>query len=138
MNARVILITGASRGVGAATAHHLASADTHVVTYREKARRANDVVDSIITAGGSASALRLDVCNPTASFKGAIPPLLTLVAPTVHYPPSTNSPPRSPRPPADPRLHKTPSTSEAPTISTRIDQRPLQGDSLVPTSRQAS
>ncbi|KEF94881.1 hypothetical protein K883_05305 [Mycobacterium sp. TKK-01-0059] len=64
---QVILITGGSRGVGAATARHLASPSTHVIlTYREKSRRANQVVDSIAAAGGSASAVRLDICDPAA------------------------------------------------------------------------
>jgi NAD(P)-dependent dehydrogenase (short-subunit alcohol dehydrogenase family) len=64
---RIVLVTGASRGVGAATARHLASPATHVlVTYREKAKRANSVVDGITAAGGFASALRLDICDPTA------------------------------------------------------------------------
>lgn len=64
---QVILITGASRGVGAATARHLASPDRHVIIgYREKSRRANDVVHSIAAAGGCASAVRLDICDPTA------------------------------------------------------------------------
>lgn len=64
---QVILITGGSRGVGAATARHLTSPNTHVIlTYREKAKRAHHVVDSITAAGGSASAVRLDICDPTA------------------------------------------------------------------------
>lgn len=63
----VVLITGGSRGVGAATARRLASPNTHVIiTYREKFRRANDIVDSIAAVGGSASAARLDICDPTA------------------------------------------------------------------------
>lgn len=64
---RIVLITGASRGVGAATARRLASSTSHVlVTYREKAKRAHSVVDDITAAGGSASAIRLDICDPTA------------------------------------------------------------------------
>lgn len=64
---QVIFITGGSRGVGAETARHLASPNTHVIlTYREKSRRANQVVDSIAGAGGSASAVRLDICDPAA------------------------------------------------------------------------
>lgn len=64
---RVIFITGGSRGVGAATARHLSSPNTHVIlTYREKARRAHQVVDNIAAAGGSASAVRLDICDPAA------------------------------------------------------------------------
>jgi uncharacterized protein (TIGR03083 family) len=64
---RIVLVTGGSRGVGAATAQHLGSAGAHVIiTYREKAKRANDVVDSITAAGGSASAVQLDICDPRA------------------------------------------------------------------------
>lgn len=64
---QIILLTGGSRGVGAATARHLASASTHVIiTYREKSRRATNVVDDIAAAGGSASAVRLDICDPMA------------------------------------------------------------------------
>lgn len=64
---QVVLITGGSRGVGAATARHLAAAGTHVIlTYREKKKRAGDLVDSITAAGGSATALRLDICDPDA------------------------------------------------------------------------
>ncbi|OOK65422.1 hypothetical protein BZL29_7778 [Mycobacterium kansasii] len=63
----VILITGGSRGVGAATARRLASPNTHVIiTYREKTKRANDIVDSIAAEGGSATAARLDICDPIA------------------------------------------------------------------------
>ena len=40
--ARIVLVTGGSRGIGAQVAQHLASADTHVVVnYRERAQRAN-------------------------------------------------------------------------------------------------
>jgi 3-oxoacyl-[acyl-carrier protein] reductase len=64
---QVVLITGGSRGVGAATARHLAAAKTHVIiTYREKKKRAADLIDSITAAGGSATALRLDICDPGA------------------------------------------------------------------------
>lgn len=64
---RVALITGGSRGVGAATARRLAEAGMHViVTYREKIRRAVELVESITAAGGFASALALDVCDTGA------------------------------------------------------------------------
>lgn len=63
----IVLITGGSRGVGAATARHLAMAKAHVIiTYREKKRRATNLVQSIAAAGGSASSLRLDICDPDA------------------------------------------------------------------------
>lgn len=62
--ARVVLITGASRGIGAEVARQLAAPDTHViVNYREKAKRADAVVDAIRTAGGNATALAADITD---------------------------------------------------------------------------
>ncbi|MEU4315258.1 SDR family oxidoreductase [Nocardia sp. NPDC024068] len=64
---RIVLVTGASRGIGAATAQRLAAPDTHVlVNYREKAKRAQTVVDAITAAGGSASAIGADLSDGTA------------------------------------------------------------------------
>lgn len=64
---RVVLITGASRGVGAATAQRLAAPDTHVVVnYREKVKRARTVVDGIVAAGGNASAIGADLSDAAA------------------------------------------------------------------------
>ncbi|MFI1461724.1 SDR family oxidoreductase [Nocardia carnea] len=64
---RVMLITGASRGVGAATAQRLAATDTHVVVnYREKLKRALAVVDGIVAAGGNASAIGADLSDTAA------------------------------------------------------------------------
>ena len=61
---RIVLVTGASRGVGAEVARKLAAADSHViVACREKVKRADSVVNEIIAAGGSASAVRLDICD---------------------------------------------------------------------------
>jgi NAD(P)-dependent dehydrogenase (short-subunit alcohol dehydrogenase family) len=65
---RVILVTGASRGIGAEVAHQLADTATHViVNYREKAKRANAVVDAIRDRGGSASAMGADLANHWAA-----------------------------------------------------------------------
>lgn len=62
--ARVVLITGASRGIGAEVARQLASPDTHViVNYREKVNRANAVVEAIRSAGGNATALAADISD---------------------------------------------------------------------------
>jgi 3-oxoacyl-[acyl-carrier protein] reductase len=63
----VILITGASRGIGAEVATQLASRERHViVNYREKARRAKDIVDAIRGRGGDASAAQADLCDESA------------------------------------------------------------------------
>jgi NAD(P)-dependent dehydrogenase (short-subunit alcohol dehydrogenase family) len=62
--ARIVLVTGASRGVGADVARRLASPDTHViVNYREHAAGANDVAEAIRRAGGHASTLAADISD---------------------------------------------------------------------------
>lgn len=63
----VFLVTGASRGVGAAIAVQLAGRRRHViVNYRDKAKRADDVVERIRIAGGEATAVRADVTDEQA------------------------------------------------------------------------
>src|SRR5437764_14714472 len=59
---RVALITGASRGIGAATASVLAERGFRVVVnYRSSAEQAQQVVAAIGAAGGEALAIRADV-----------------------------------------------------------------------------
>jgi len=62
---RVALITGASRGIGAATASVLAKHGYRVVVnYRASAAQAEEVVAGIAAAGGEAMALKADVTVP--------------------------------------------------------------------------
>lgn len=57
-----VIITGSSRGVGAATAQRLAQRGAGVViNYRQKAPRANKVVKHIEEAGGKAVAVGADI-----------------------------------------------------------------------------
>lgn len=64
----VILITGASRGIGASTAHECARrGHAVVITYREQAAAAEREVAAIRAAGGQALALPLDLAA-TATF----------------------------------------------------------------------
>ncbi|MDR6235282.1 SDR family NAD(P)-dependent oxidoreductase [Pseudomonas oryzihabitans] len=64
----VILITGASRGIGASTAHECARrGHAVVITYREQAAAAAREVSAIRAAGGQALALPLDLAA-TATF----------------------------------------------------------------------
>ncbi|MFC9838704.1 SDR family NAD(P)-dependent oxidoreductase [Rhodococcus sp. NPDC127530] len=62
---RVALITGASRGIGAATALVLAERGFRVVVnYRSSAEEADEVVQAATAAGGEAVAIQADVTVP--------------------------------------------------------------------------
>lgn len=82
LSEQTVLITGASRGIGAATARLLAGAGAHVVVnYRDKAKRAEAVVADIEAAGGTATAVRADITDPSDVDRmfGALPELSVLV-----------------------------------------------------------
>jgi NAD(P)-dependent dehydrogenase (short-subunit alcohol dehydrogenase family) len=62
--ARIVLVTGGSRGIGADVARQLASPDTHViVNYRRNAAQAEATAQAIRSAGGTASTLRADLAD---------------------------------------------------------------------------
>lgn len=65
---RIVLITGASRGIGAETARVLGHRGDHViVNYREKRRRAETIAAEIEAAGGSASVAGADITDPEST-----------------------------------------------------------------------
>lgn len=65
---RIVLITGASRGIGAQTARVLAYRGDHVViNYREKRKRAETLAAEITAAGGSASVAGADIADPVGA-----------------------------------------------------------------------
>jgi 3-oxoacyl-[acyl-carrier protein] reductase len=67
LNGRIALVTGASRGIGAAIAAALAEAGAAVaVNYRERADQAEAVVARIKSTGGAAIAIAADVSRSDA------------------------------------------------------------------------
>ncbi len=63
MGEDIILITGATRGLGRGTALALAKRGHHIVVTGRDLKKAREVQDEIISQGGGADALQLDVTN---------------------------------------------------------------------------
>ncbi len=61
---QVVLVTGASRGIGAATAEALAAAGAHVVLTGRDAKALEAVEERIFAAGGSATIAPVDLAEP--------------------------------------------------------------------------
>ncbi|MER6237688.1 SDR family oxidoreductase [Streptomyces clavifer] len=64
LQGRVSVITGASSGIGAASARALAAEGAHVVLAARNAEKLNELVNSIRDAGGTATARITDVTRP--------------------------------------------------------------------------
>ncbi len=63
LDGRIALVTGASRGIGAATARALAAAGAHVVITARKVKELEAVEDAIHTAGGTATIAPMDLTD---------------------------------------------------------------------------
>jgi len=86
LDGRVALVTGASRGIGAATAKLLASEGARVcVNYNKSEQAARAVVEEIVARGGRALAVQADACDEAqvgamvARAREALGPVDTLV-----------------------------------------------------------
>jgi len=60
------LVTGASRGIGAATAKALAAAGAHVILVARKVKALEEVEDAIHASGGTSTIAPLDLTEPDA------------------------------------------------------------------------
>ena len=63
LTGQIALVTGASRGIGAATAEALATRGAHVLLVARKADKLEEVEDRIHAAGGSATIAPLDLTD---------------------------------------------------------------------------
>lgn len=70
LDGKVAIVTGASRGIGRATAEVLAERGAHVVvTYVSGEAQAREVVEGITAKGGKAEATQLDMADAAGSEK---------------------------------------------------------------------
>ena len=81
MSAPTAVVTGASSGIGAATARALSAAGFHVVRGARRTDRLAEVAAEIAEAGAGGTAIRLDVTDPesVAAFAAAVPECRLLV-----------------------------------------------------------
>jgi NAD(P)-dependent dehydrogenase (short-subunit alcohol dehydrogenase family) len=72
LSGRIALVTGASRGIGAATAEALAEAGAHVIIVARTTATLEDVEERIHDAGGSATIAPLDLTDGESIGKLAV------------------------------------------------------------------
>lgn len=82
LEGRLVLVTGASSGLGTHFARLLADAGARVAVAARRADKLQSVVDDIVAAGGQARALSLDVSN-AASVRACFDELASWGAPDV-------------------------------------------------------
>lgn len=72
LDGRIVLVTGASSGLGAHFARLLAAAGARVAVAARRADKLRALVDSIAAAGGEARALSLDVTDSAVAVKEVV------------------------------------------------------------------
>ncbi|HUQ13303.1 MAG TPA: SDR family NAD(P)-dependent oxidoreductase [Novosphingobium sp.] len=89
---QLALVTGASRGIGAATAEALGAAGAHVILTARDAKKLEGVEEAIFAAGGAATIAPVDLTEPegvarlAAALGSRWPALDILVLSAAHFP----------------------------------------------------
>ena len=76
ISGKIVLITGGGTGLGAEAARHLSSRGAIVAVAGRRRDKLDEVVDQIISAGGTAAAYQLDVADKT-EFKAVVDQVIT-------------------------------------------------------------
>jgi NAD(P)-dependent dehydrogenase (short-subunit alcohol dehydrogenase family) len=104
LSGKTALVTGASRGIGAATAQALAASGAHVILVARKVKALETVEDAIHAAGGSSTIAPLDLTEPDAvtrlagAIAGRWPTLDILVLAAAYLPELTPAAQIEPKP----------------------------------------
>jgi hypothetical protein len=137
---KIIVITGASSGIGEATATRLAGDGHHVVVAARRTDRLTQLADRINAHGGRATVVPVDVTDQSAAARLKIPDRQSPNNLQVPLAATRSAPPTQSGAIANQRTHQRYSPHSSPSKSARVKPRklptwcPIPGQHCAPTS----